>query len=395
MAGVGDPRIKRGRTGLGFEDLDGFDLASFLGADGGFDDGEAAEVFLCGVLAGGAGFDPAFQIQHAGGASPHGHVWEGLWLGDAGASADADGISLGAEGSTLAGSEIDESAFALQLPLSSPVGGGIGAHPAAAVADDDAVGEGDDGGGAGFIAEVAPFGIAALDVDAFGFAAEDHPHHIPVVDGHIGEERVIEIVVGVLAGGGIVHPLAEIEIDAGECADGFGAEELDGGDGCGVVAIVLADLHVHTGLAGDLDGLEGFIDAGGHGFLAEDVLAGAHGLDSEGHVCGGRAGDEHGIGLDGLQGLGEGAERVGAGVSQHLLGALEVGGEGLDDGGNGDLIGDGGERVALPVHPPTAQADVDKFEGHESSLGMDGAGPDSRMVIPHPPNLMCVRVTVM
>src|SRR5688572_12848226 len=127
MAGVGDPRIKRGRTGLGFGDLDGFDLAGFLGADGGFDDGEAAEVFLGGVLAGCAGFDPAFQIQDAGGASPHGHVWEWLRLNYSGAAADADGIALGAEGSALAGGEIDESAFALELPLSSPVGWGIGA----------------------------------------------------------------------------------------------------------------------------------------------------------------------------------------------------------------------------------------------------------------------------
>lgn len=159
------------RVCLHGRDFDRFNLAGFLGADGGFDDGEAAQVCFGGVLAGLTGCDPAFQIQHAGGASPHGHVWQWLRLEDAGATPDADGIALGAEGSALAGGEIDESTFALELPLAAPEGGWAGAHPAAAIADDDSVLECDDGGGAGFIAEVAPLRIAALDVDALGFAS--------------------------------------------------------------------------------------------------------------------------------------------------------------------------------------------------------------------------------
>ena len=102
------------------------------------------------------------------------------------------------------------------------------------------------------------------------------------------------------------HPLRRVGRVVQRRVAGQRAQQLRGADAAGEHVEVRGakalgetpvepDLQRHAGIGGGSDGAVGFIQGDGHGFFAEDPLAGAGGADHQFGVAAGRGGDQHAV----------------------------------------------------------------------------------------------------
>src|SRR5579875_3672966 len=127
------------------------------------------------------------------------------------------------------------------MPASAPTGLRFHADPTALIVDDSPTGKGDQCGGAGGIVEVAPGRVPRLAEDVRGLLTEDVAHQIKVMNGHIRQQRLPDMVVRMALSWGAVARFAKYNAHRPHQPKRLLTQQRSDGLYCRMEAIVLTN----------------------------------------------------------------------------------------------------------------------------------------------------------